>query len=119
MLEIKQGKLYQDGKEIKPEVGNKDHIKLLREHGMYHHEPELTPEELKEIEDDGIDLEVRAEIIVRTEFTCVCGREVKDEFEDFEMDFDERDLEEEELSCSCGREYKVTGGGEKVRLVKP
>lgn len=115
--ELRNGKFYRNGKEVPLKVGDPEQIALLRAEGMYHHEPELEPEEIKEILYDGLDLSVFMTVTYNAEFTCLCGRIVRAEFEDDAIGYPrEGDIDEEEISCACGKEYEVYAQGQKVKL---
>ena len=105
MLTLKNGKVYQDGKEVPIEIGNKEQIALIRKIE-------------KEIE-KGIKLNVNINEKTTYElsysFTCPCcgNRKSKECFyNDFEDEPDNEDIkdfiEEEEYSCyKCSTTFEL------------
>ena len=103
-ITIKDGKLYQDGAVIRPEIGNPDHIKAVND--LQKRFDELTSEEgmLLGIDTDG-------NFTVSTMFQCFCGAFVYKEFE-LDPDREEFDVSDADLSGTvncyeCNKQYEL------------
>lgn len=123
MITIKNGKLYQDDKEIKPEVGNSEHIKAIKTATDWEDLQPPTEEPEKEVL-----VEVKLEAVERELYrprislTCTCGERMVDvlfeDYEDEEAALDE-DIDGEDLYCpSCDTEWGVRKKGNGWEAVK-
>lgn len=63
MIEVLKGQLCQDGKPIRPEIGNKEHIEAIKR-------AEANIEKATK----GIDFEIEADVHYRLFFRCTCGK---------------------------------------------
>ncbi len=118
MLELKNGKFYQDGKQVPIEIGNKEQIDLIRK--------------LEKEIDNGIRLNVNINEKTTYEmsysFTCPCCGQRKSKecfYNDFEDEPDKDDIkdfiEEEEYSCykCCTTfELKIENDGDYRLTIK-
>src|SRR5258706_12584189 len=102
MIEIRDGKLYNGNKVIRPEIGNVKHIKALKEYNEY-------AQNLKE----GVTLNIfKTEDIASIGVKCLCGRIIKRQLflkdKQTEADFVDVLLAKPILKCnSCLRTYKL------------
>lgn len=116
MITILNGKMYDNGTEVKPEFGNPEHIKALRVAGAYIEELEAIEDE--EPEDSGIEVDVDITITAEIEFTCLCSKVISAEIT---IDYDsESELDGRRVSCRhCHRQYSLEdNGGIEAILIK-
>lgn len=93
-LLIINGKFSRDGKEEKPEFGNLDQIRLIKE----------FEEKESELIGDGFQLEPESGVTVFFDFTCLCGtRHDIEKRGSHDTDWDE--LAGEFITCKCKRKY--------------
>ena len=113
VMELKNGKFYEDGKEVPPEIGNVAQICLLQQA-----ERKAQLEEKEGIE---VNFDTRNFTFdVVAEFICSCGNRCGNYFEsDYDDDPDDVDFnwffDDETIKCpKCGRVYKINDGMAKM-----
>lgn len=102
-LKLKNGKFYDEKNNIvKPEFGSPEQIKLLKE----------ADEKMTLLKTGGFPLNVGVtqSVSVEASFNCVCGK--IERFDRELYDVDECDalpeLDGEDFTCRCGREYELS-----------
>lgn len=108
MIELRNGKLYDGKTEVKPQVGNPEHIKALREAGAYIQPLIITGRDGKQVSPASVS--VTMFISASVEFECSCGSEIEETFEDLISD-DSGDLSGEVIDCGCGKSYILFNDG--------
>lgn len=98
MIEIKNGKLLQDGVVIRPEFGNLDHIEAIKK-------AEERRDQL--INGIPIDFDVDTKIIVDSSFKCACDRRVFIELEYDDDDWEDEVIGEKAVCHNCGQRWEI------------
>lgn len=113
MIEVKNGKLLQDGVVIRPEFGNDEHLKAIKK-------TEQRRDELA----NGIPIEFVEEtkIVVESSFRCACEKMVFLEFEFEDDDWSDEVIGDVNTCRNCGQKWEVIededDDGFKVRMCK-
>ncbi len=101
-ISVIEGKLYKKGKEVRPQMGNKEHIEAIKKYSEY-----------KEGKFTEVYFEEKYEAEVSIE--CLCGRNVNHQV--ITDDDDEFSLDDKYFSCTCGQEYKLEFDMKNDRLL--
>jgi hypothetical protein len=109
-LILRNGKFYDGDKEVPPEFGNKEQIKIIREQ-------ERLVEDLK---GEGLEIEIEAEEkwTLSAHFKCICGKTLFMEDDNCDDVVDINGLLIDRRCVHCKRIYTINAGDPGELIVK-
>lgn len=98
MIEVKNGKLLQDGVVVRPEFGNDEHLKAIKK----------SQERIDQLVNGiPIDFNEETKIVIDTTFTCKCEKRVYVEFEFDDVNWEDKIIGETTRCRHCNQKWEI------------